>query len=153
MTIYIKCKMLKCSKCKRDKPSYDFEGFKQCLQCRMVRRRWYENNKEEHNEKRKVERAKHTRLCEECNMKVRHENWEVHFHYAQHPNSELNNQEKAYFEKLLKMRRDGTLTDEIREEMKEEYKRERHEIYKKLNKLFPDRYTWAKDTENENDET
>ena len=51
------------------------------------------------------------------------------------------------------MRRNGTLTDEIREEMKEEYKRERHEIHKKLHKLFPDRYTWAKDTENENDET
>ena len=111
-----------------------FEGFRQCDKCRATRRNYYARNKDPINEKKKIERAKHTRLCQECNRKVRHENWAVHFHYLQHPNSELNNLEKILFETIQEKRKKGTLTDDIRKDLIDEYKRECHQIYKRYPK-------------------
>ena len=92
-----------CSKCNVEKNIDVFEGFRQCDKCRATRRNYYARNKGPINEK-KNERAKHTRLCQECNRKVRHENREAHFHYLQHPNSELNNLEKILFETIKEKR-------------------------------------------------
>ena len=66
-------------------------------------------NKNEYNQARREERAKGSQLCEECGHKIKHENWDAHFHYALHPNSELNILMKDYLRKLGNLRKEGKL--------------------------------------------
>ena len=138
-----------CSSCQEVVKIEIFEGkFKTCSQCRERRRnryhnnpskyraewkKWYEQNKDEYNEKRKIERAKHTRLCAECNMKVKHENWDEHFFSVYHPNSELNLLFKDYLKKVSI----NDLSTESRDIIRKEYHKQKNEIYKRLNEQFP----------------
>ena len=133
--------MQKCVKCTRVKDVADFEGFRCCGKCREARRRWYAENKEEHNAKRKQIRAMQSRYCEECGRRVKHENWDVHLYSGTHPNSELYNLREELLSKLKELREQRKLTDEIQEEMYTEYRKQQHELYKKLHKMFPDKIT------------
>ena len=133
--------MQKCVKCGEMKDVADFEGFRQCGKCQEASRRWSAENKEEYNAKRKQMRARQSRFCEECGRRVTHENSDVHFYFGTHPNSELYNLREELFSKLRELREQGNLTDEIREEMYTEYRKQQHELYKQLHKMFPDKIT------------
>ena len=82
-------------------------------------------NKNEYNQARREERAKGSKLCEECGHRVKNENWEAHFHYSLHPNSELNVLMKGYLKQLGDLRRQGKLNDKIQAEIKEEYEKQK----------------------------
>ena len=127
--------MQKCMKCSEMKDITDFEGFRQCGKCREASRRWYAENKEEYNAKRKQMRARQSRFCEECGRRVRHENWDVHFYSGTHPNSELYNLRDELFSKLRELREQGGL------QMRYKKRKQQHELYKKLHKMFPDKIT------------
>ena len=71
-----------CKSCCASKDVGESDGFKTCKRCREAKRKWYDKNKNEYNQARKEERAKGSKLCEECGHKVRYENWEAHFQYA-----------------------------------------------------------------------
>ena len=83
---------------------------------------------------------KGSQLCEECGHKIKHENWDAHFHYALHPNSELNILMKDYLRKLGNLRKEGKLNDDIQAEIKAEYEKQKKEIRKRLNEQFPDKF-------------
>ena len=61
-------------------------------------------------------------LCEECEHKIKHENWDAHFHYALHLNSELNILMKGYLTKLGNLRKEGKLNDEYKQILRQNTK-------------------------------
>ena len=87
-------------------------------------------------EKRR-ERAKGSQLCEKCGHKIKHESWDAHFHYALHPNSELNVLMKGYLRRLGNFRKEGELNDDIQAEIKAVYEQQKWEIRKRLHEQFP----------------
>ena len=82
--------------CCATKDIKEFDGFKTCNRCREAKRKCYGKNKNDYNQARREERTKGSQLCEECGHKKKDENWDAHFHYALHPNSELNILMKEY---------------------------------------------------------
>ena len=135
-----------CKSCCASKGVEEFDGFKTCNICRQAKRKCYEKNKNEYNQIRREERAKGSRLCEECGHRIRHENWDAHFHYALHPNSELNILMKGYFRRLGDLKKEGRLSDGIQEQIKAEYKKQKLEIRKRLNKQFPNKFVDEEET-------
>ena len=85
----------------------------------------YSKNKNEYNQARREERAKGSKLCEECGHRIKNENWEAHFHYALYPNSELNALMKGYLKQLGDLRRQGKLNDKIQADIKAEYEKQK----------------------------
>ena len=128
-----------CKSCCATKDVEEFDGFKTCNKCREAKRKCYGKNKNEYNQARREERAKGSQLCEECGHKIKHENWDAHFHYALHPKSELNVLMKDYLRKLGNLRKDGKLNDELQAEIKAEYEKQKREIRKRLNEQFPNK--------------
>ena len=51
-----------------------------------------------------------------ADTKMEHKNWDAHFHYALHPNSELNILMKGYLRRLGELRKEGKLNDDIQAE-------------------------------------
>ena len=94
-----------CKSCCATKDIEEFDGFKTCNRCREAKRKCYGKNKNEYNQARREERAKGSLLCEECGHKIKHESWDAHFHYALHPNSELNILLKGYLRRLGELRK------------------------------------------------
>ena len=129
-----------CKSCCATKDVEEFDGFKTCNRCREAKRKCYGKNKNEYNQTRREERAKGSQLCEECGHKIKHENWDAHFHYALHPNSELNVLMKDYLRKLGNLRKEGKLHDDIQAEIKAEYEKQKREIRKRLNEQFPNKF-------------
>ena len=129
-----------CKSCCATKDVEEFDGFKTCNRCREAKRKCYGKNKNEYNQTRREERAKGSQLCEECGHKIKHENWDAHFHYALHPNSELNILMKDYLRKLGNLRKEGKLHDDIQAEIKAEYEKQKREIRKRLNEQFPNKF-------------
>ena len=129
-----------CKSCCVTKDIEEFEGFKTCNRCRETKRKCYGKNKNEYNQARREERAKGSQLCEECGHKIKHENWDAHFHYALHPNSELNVLMKDYLRKLGNLRKEGKLNDFIQAEIKAEYDKQKKEIRQRLNEQFPHKF-------------
>ena len=129
-----------CKSCCATKDIEEFDGFKTCNRCREAKRKCYGKNKNEYNQARREERAKGSQLCEECGHKIKHENWDAHFHYALHPNSELNVLMKDYLRKLGSLRKEGKLNDDIHAEIKAEYEKQKKEIRKRLNEQFPNKF-------------
>ena len=64
----------------------------------------------------------------------------AHFHYALHPNSELNVLMKDYLRKLGNLRKEGKLNDDIQAEIKAEYEKQKKEIRQRLNEQFPNKF-------------
>ena len=118
----------------------EFDGFKTCKRCREAKRKCYSKNKNEYNQARREEGAKGSKLCEECGHKIKNENWEAHFHYALHPNSELNVLLKDYLRRLGELRKEGKLNDELQSDIKAEYDKQKREIRKRLNEQFPKKF-------------
>ena len=129
-----------CKSCCVTKDIEEFDGFKTCKKCREAKRKCYDKNKNEYNQARREERAKGSKLCEECGHRIKNESWEAHFHYALHPNSELNVLMKGYLKQLGDLRRQGKLSDKMQAEVKEEYEKQKKVIRKRLNKQFPNRF-------------
>ena len=129
-----------CKSCCATKDVEEFDGFKTFNRCREAKRKCYSKNKNEYNQARREERAKGSQLCEECGHKIKHENWDAHFHYALHPNSELNILMKDYLRKLGNLRKEGKLNDDIQAEIKAEYEKQKREIRKRLNEQFPNKF-------------
>ena len=129
-----------CKSCSATKDIEEFDGFKTCNKCREAKRNCYRKNKNEYNQARREERAKGSKLCEECGHKIKHENWDAHFHYALHPNSELKVFMKGYLTKLGSLRKEGKLNDEIHAGIKAEYKKQKKEIRKRLNEQYPNKF-------------
>ena len=129
-----------CKSCCATKDIEEIDGFKTCKKCREAKRTCYSKNKNEYNQARREERAKGSKLCEECGHKIKHENWDAHFHYALHPNSELNVLMKGYLKQLGDLRRQSKLNDKIQAEIKEEYEKHKKVIRKRLNEQFPNRF-------------
>ena len=102
-----------CKSCCATKDIEEFDGFKTCNRCREAKRKCYKKNQKEYNQARREERAKGSKLCEECGHRIKNENWEAHFHYALHPNSEL-----YVLKQLGDLRRQGKLNDKIQAEIK-----------------------------------
>ena len=100
-------------------------------------------------EKRR-ERAKGSQLCEECGRKIKREKWDAHFHYALHPNPELNILMKGHFAKLGNLRKEGKLNDELQAEIKAEYSKQKREIRKRLNEQFPNKLLMKRNPRNLN---
>ena len=137
-----------CKSCSAKKDAEEFDGFKTCKRCREAKRKCYSKNKNEYNQARREERAKGSKLCEECGHRIKNENnWEAHFHYALHPNSELNVLMKGYLKQLGDLRRQGELNDKIQSEIKEEYEKQKKVIRKRLNEQFPNRFADEGETE------
>ena len=122
-----------CKSCCATKDIEEFDG------CREAKRKCYGKNKNEYNQARREERAKGSQLCEECGHKIKHENWDAHFHSALHPNSELNVLMKGYLQRLGNLRKEGKLNDDIQAEIKAEYEKQKREIRKRLNEQFPNK--------------
>ena len=135
-----------CKSCCATQDVEEFDGFKTCNRCREAKRKCYSKNKNEYNQARREERAKGSQLCEECGHKIRHENWDAHFHYALHPNSELNVLMKDYLRKLGNLRKEGKLNDEIQAEIKADYDKQKREIRKRLNEQFPNEFVDEEET-------
>ena len=112
-----------CKSCCATKDVEEFGGLKTCNRCREAKRKCYSKNKNEYNQARREERAKGSQLCEECGHKIKHENWDAHFHYALHPNSQLNLLMKDYLRKLGNLRKEGKLNDDIQAEIKADYEK------------------------------
>ena len=129
-----------CKSCCATKDVEEFDGFKTCSKCREAKRKCYGKNKNEYNQARREERAKGSQLCEECGHKIKHENWDAHFHYALHPKSELNVLMKDYLRKFGNLRKEGKLNDELQAEIKAEYEKQKREIRKRLNEQFPNTF-------------
>ena len=129
-----------CKSCCATKDVEEFDGFKTCNKCREAKRKCYKKNQKEYNQARREERAKGSQLCEECGHKIKNENWDAHFHYALHPNSELNILMKGYLTKLGNLRKEGKLNDELQAEIKAEYEKQKREIRKRLNEQFPNKF-------------
>ena len=129
-----------CKSCCATKDIEEFDGFKTCNRCREAKRKCYKKNQKEYNQARREERAKGSKLCEECGHRIKNENWEAHFHYELHPNSELNVPLKGYLKQLADLRRQGKLNDKIQAEIKEEYEKQKKIIRKRLNEQFPNRF-------------
>ena len=129
-----------CKSCCATKDVEEFDGFKTCHRCREAKRKCYGKNKNEYNQARREERAKGSQLCEVCGHKIKHENWDAHFHYALHPNSELNVLMKGYLQRLGNLRKEGKLNDELQAEIKAEYEKQKREIRKRLNEQFPNKF-------------
>ena len=129
-----------CKSCCATKDDEEFDGFKTCNRCREAKRKCYKKNQKEYNQARREERAKGSQLCEECGHKIKNENWDAHFHYALHPNSELNILMKGYLTKLGNLRKEGKLNDELQAEIKAEYEKQKREIRKRLNEQFPNKF-------------
>ena len=127
-----------CKSCCVTKGVEEFDGFNTCNRCREAKRKCYGKNKNEYNQARREERAKGSQLCEECGHKIKHENWDAHFHYALHPNSELNILMKCYLTKLGNLRKEGKLNDEIQADIQAEYAKQKTEIRKLLNENLVD---------------
>ena len=106
----------------------------------------YSKNKNEYNQARREERAKGSKLCEECGNRIKNENWKAHYHYALHPNSELNMLMKDYLKQLGDLRRQGKLNDKIQAKIKEEYEKQKKIIRKYLNEQFPNRFVDEEET-------
>ena len=79
-------------------------------------------------------------MCEECGHKIKHENWDAHFHSALHPNSELNALMKGYLRRLGNLKKEGKLNDEIQAEIQAEYEKQKREIRKRLNEQLPNKF-------------
>ena len=107
--------------CKKD--IEEFDGFKTCNKCKEAKRKCYKKNPNEYNQARRDKRAKGSQLCKECGHKIKHENWDAHFHHALHPNSELNMWMKDYWRKLENIRKEGKLNDQMQAEIKAEYEK------------------------------
>ena len=116
-----------CKSCSATQELSEFVGFKTCNRCRGATRK----GREEYNRVKRQEREKWNRFCEECGRRVKHENWDVHFHFGTHPNSELYNLREELDTKLKELREQGKLTDEIREEIYAEHRKQQHKLYKK----------------------
>ena len=129
-----------CKSCCATKDVEEFDGFKTCNKCREAKRKCYGENKNEYNQARREERAKRSQLCEECGHKIRHENWDAHFHYALHPKSELNVLMKDYLRKLGNLRKEGKLNDDTQADIKAEYEKQKREIRNRLNEQFPNKF-------------
>ena len=129
-----------CKSCCPTKGVEEFDGFKTCNRCREAKRKCYKTNQKEYNQARREERAKGSQLCEECRHKIKHENWDAHFHYALHPNSELNILMKGYLTKLGNFWKESKLNDEIQSDIKAEYDKQKREIRKRLNEQFPNKF-------------
>ena len=129
-----------CKSCCATKDIGEFDGHKTCNRCREAKRKCYGKNKNEYNQARREERAKGSRLCTECGHKIKHENWDAHFHYALHPNSELNTLMTDYLRKLSNLRKEGKLNNELHAEIKAEYEKQKKEIRKRLNEQFPNKF-------------
>ena len=99
-----------------------------------------QKNQKEYNQVRREERAKGSQLCEECGHKIRNKNWDAHFHYALHPNSELNVLMKGYLRKLGNLRKEGKLNDELQSDLKAEYEKQKRVVRKRLNEQFPNKF-------------
>ena len=135
-----------CKSCCATKDIEEFDGFKTCNRCREAKRKCYGKNKSEYNQARREERAKGSQLCEECGHKIKHENWDAHFHSALHPNSELNVLMKDYLRKLGNLRKEGKLIDKLQAEIKAEYEKQKREIRKRLNEQFPHKFVDEEET-------
>ena len=135
-----------CKSCCATKDIEEFDGFKTCSKCREAKRKCYGKNKNEYNQARREERAKGSQLCEECGHKIKHENWDAHFHYALHPNSELNVLMTDYLRKLGNLRKEGKLNNKLQAEMKAEYEKQKKEIRKRLNEQFPNKFVGEEET-------
>ena len=129
-----------CKSCCATKDVEEFGGLKTCNRCREAKRKCYGKNKNEYNQARREERAKGSQLCEECGHKIKHENWDAHFHYALHPNSELNLLMKDYLRKLGNLRKAGKLNDDIQAEIKADYEKQKREIRTRSNEQFPNKF-------------
>ena len=135
-----------CKSCCATKGVEALDGFKTCNRCREAKRKCYKKNQKEYNQARREERAKGSQLCEECGHKIKHENWDAHFHYALHPNSELNILMKGYLTKLGNLRKEGKLNDEMQAGIKAEYEKQKREIRKRLNEQFPNKFIDEEET-------
>ena len=129
-----------CKSCSATKDIEEFDGFKTCNRCREAKRKCYKKNQKEYNQARREERAKGSQLCEVCGHKIKNENWDAHFHYALHPNSERNVLMKDYLRKLGNLRKEGKLNDELQAEIKAEYEKQKRVIRKRLNEQFPNKF-------------
>ena len=135
-----------CKSCCATKDIEEFDGYKTCNRCREAKRKCYKKNQKEYNQARREERAKGSQLCEECRHKIKHENWDAHFHYALHPNSKLNVLMKGYLRKLGNLRKEGKLNDKLQADIKAEYEKQKRETRKRLNKQFPNRFADEEET-------
>ena len=135
-----------CKSCCATKDVEEFDGSKTCNKCREAKRKCYGKNKNEYNQARREERAKGSQVCEECGDQIKHKNWDAHFHYALHPNSELNVLMKDYLRKLGNLRKEGKLNDELQSEIKAEYEKQKREIRKRLNEEFPNEFVDEEET-------
>ena len=90
-----------------------FDGVKTCNRCREAKRTGYTKNQKEYNQARREEGAQGSQLIEDCGHKIKHENWDAHFHHALHPNSELNILMKGYLTKLGNLRKEGKPNDKL----------------------------------------
>ena len=104
---------------------------------REAKRKCYKKNQKEYNQARREERAKGSQLCEECGHKIKHENWDAHFHSALHPNSELNILMKGYLTKLGNLRKEGKLNDKLQSETKAEYEKQKRENTQTIKRTIP----------------
>ena len=121
-------------------------GLRLVIGAEKRKRKCYKKNQKEYNQARREERAKGSQLCEECRHKIKHENWDAHFHYALHPNSELNILMKGYLTKLGNLRKEGKLNDKLQSEIKAEYEKQKREIRKRLNEQFPNKFVGEEET-------
>ena len=126
-----------CKSCCATKDIEEFDGFKTCNRCREAKRKCYGKNKNEYNQARREERAKGSQLCEECGHKIKHENWDAHFHYALHPNSELNVLMKDYLRKLGNLRKEGKLNDKLQAEIKAEDEKQKKGNTQTIKRAIP----------------
>ena len=123
----------------------EFDGLKTCNKCREAKRKCYGKNKNEYNQARREERAKGSQSCEECGHTIKHENWDAHFQYALHPNSELNVLMKD-LRKLGNLRKEGKLNDKLQSDVKAKYEKQKREIHKRLNEQFPYKFVDEEET-------
>ena len=121
-----------CKSCSATEDIEEFDGFETCNECREAKRKCYGQNKNECNQARREERPQGSQLCEECGHRIKHENWDAHFHYALHPKSELNVLMKGYLRRLGNLRKEGNIQAKI----KAEYEKQEREIRKRLNEQF-----------------
>ena len=129
-----------CKSCCATKDVEEFDGFKTCSKCREAKRKCYGKNKNDYSQARREERAKGSQLRKECGHKIKNENWDAHFHYALHPNSELNILMKGYSTKRGNLRKEGKLNDELQAEIQAEYEKQKRQVRKRFNEQFPNKF-------------
>ena len=129
-----------CKSCCATKDIEEFDGFKTCNRCRAAKRKCYKKNQKEYNQARREERAKGSKLCEECGHRIKKKNMGSPFPLRFASEFRTKCAIKGLFKATGRFKKTGQTKRQNTSRLRKNTRSQKKIIRKRLNEQFPNRF-------------